>query len=255
MKVILLAGGFGTRISEETQDRPKPMIEIGGKPMICHIMEYYSRYGYNDFILCLGYMGYAFKEYFSNYYLHNSDVTFDYSDNSHHYHQTRAKNWKVTLVDTGQTSMTGGRVKRVQKYLNPGEQFMLTYGDGLSDINLDHLLASHEKNGKVCTVSAVAPPGRFGSLQIKGNSVTEFVEKPMGDGGFINGGFFVCNYSFFDYISGDDSVLEKQPLPTLASEQQLNCFQHDGFWHPMDTLRDKIHLEDLWKSGGAPWLI
>lgn len=254
MKVIILAGGFGTRISEETQDRPKPMIEIGGKPIVCHIMEHYSRYGHNEFILCLGYMGYAFKEYFSNYYLHNSDITFDYSNNTHVYHQSRAKNWKVSLVDTGATTMTGGRVKRVQEYINPGEQFMLTYGDGLANINLNDLLGTHKKNGKICTVTAVSPPGRFGSLKTRNEIVTKFVEKPRGDGGLINGGFLVCDYSFFDYIHGDDSVLEKQPLPNLASEKQLSFYRHDGFWQPMDTLRDKLYLEDLWKSESAPWL-
>lgn len=254
MKVVILAGGFGTRISEETQDRPKPMIEIGGKPIVCHIMEHYSRYGYNEFILCLGYKGYAFKEYFSNYYLHNSDVTFDYSKNSHHYHSTRAQNWKVTLVDTGLNSMTGGRVKRIQKYIGADDAFMLTYGDGLSDVNLEQLVNDHVRNKTICTVTAVAPPGRFGSLQISNNLVTDFVEKPSGDGGLINGGFFVCNRAFFDFIDGDDSVLEQQPLRSLAAEGQLSVHKHAGFWQPMDTLRDKLYLEKLWKEGSAPWI-
>lgn len=253
MKVVILAGGYGTRISEETQNKPKPMIEIGGKPIITHIMQHYSSYGFNEFIICLGYKGYALKEYFGNYFLHNSDVTFDYSTNTHLYHQTRAENWKVTLVDTGLNSMTGGRVKRIKSYISPGERFMLTYGDGLSNVNLSDLLKLHTREAKVCTVTAVSPPGRFGALAIDENEVTHFHEKPSGDGGLINGGFFVCEYSFFDYIIGDDCVLEQEPLKKLASTGQLAAFKHKGFWQPMDTLRDKILLEHLWETGEAEW--
>lgn len=253
MKVVILAGGFGSRISEETQDKPKPMIDIGGKPIIFHIMKHYAKYGFNDFIICLGYRGYALKEYFSNYYLHNSDVTFDYSNNTEVFHKSRAENWTVTLVDTGLQSMTGGRVKRIKKFIKPGEPFLLTYGDGLSDVNICELVEMHHGHGKACTVTAVAPPGRFGSLNIEGDLVVEFNEKPVGDGGFINGGFFVCNYSFFDYIECDSTVLEQEPLQKLASEGQLASFKHEGFWQPMDTLRDKIALERIWDSGEAPW--
>ena len=255
MKVVILAGGFGTRISEETQNTPKPMIEIGGMPIICHIMNHYSKYGLNDFIICLGYKGYAFKEYFSNYFLHNSDVTFDYSNNTHNYHQSRAQNWKVTLVDTGLHSMTGGRIKRIQSYLNPNETFLLTYGDGLSDVNVEHLLKSHSESGKTCTITAVAPPGRFGSLKIINNAVTEFIEKPNGDGGRINGGYMACEPAFLDYLEGDKTVLEEEPLRNLASDSQLNSFKHDGFWQPMDTLRDKNVLEAQWATGEAPWRV
>lgn len=255
MKVVILAGGFGTRFSEETQHKPKPMIDVGGKPIICHIMERYAKYGFTDFVLCLGYKGYAFKEYFSNYYLHNSDVTFDYQDNNHVFHETRAHSWKVTLVDTGLNTMTGGRVKRIKKYLNPGEPFLLTYGDGVADINVRKLVDKHYEHGKKCSVTAVAPPGRFGALKIEDNLVVDFTEKPNGDGGRINGGYFVCDYSFLDYIDGDSSILEQQPLKQLALEGELVPFLHNGFWHPMDTLRDKQFLESLWESGEAPWVI
>jgi glucose-1-phosphate cytidylyltransferase len=253
MKVVILAGGFGTRISEETEDKPKPMINIGGQPIILHIMKHYAKYGYNDFIICLGYKGYALKEYFANYYLHNSDITFDYSDNSQVFHQSRAEDWKVTLIDTGLQSMTGGRVKRAKKFISPDEPFMLTYGDGLSDVNISELVKAHESSEKICTVTAVAPPGRFGSLKIENNSVVEFQEKPLGDGGLINGGFLVCKHSFFNYIEGDSTVLEQEPLRKLASEGQLASFKHKGFWQPMDTLRDKLALEKIWDSGEAPW--
>lgn len=253
MKVVILAGGFGTRISEETENKPKPMINIGGQPIILHIMKHYAKYGYNDFIICLGYKGYALKEYFANYYLHNSDITFDYSDNSQVFHQSRAEDWKVTLIDTGLQSMTGGRVKRAKKFISPDEPFMLTYGDGLSDVNISELVKAHESSEKICTVTAVAPPGRFGSLKIENNSVVEFQEKPLGDGGLINGGFLVCKHSFFNYIEGDSTVLEQEPLRKLASEGQLASFKHEGFWQPMDTLRDKLALEKMWDSGEAPW--
>ena len=255
MKVVILAGGFGTRISEETQNTPKPMIEIGGIPIVCHIMNHYSKYGLNDFIICLGYKGYAFKEYFSNYFLHNSDVTFNYEDNSKKYHQTRAQKWKVTLVDTGLKSMTGGRVKRIQKYLTPNEAFMLTYGDGLSNVDMHKLLECHLSSDKLCTITAVAPPGRFGSLKIDGNTVKEFIEKPVGDGGRINGGFMVCEHGFLNYLEGDQTVMEEKPLQSLAADGQLNSFKHDGFWQPMDTLRDKNLLEAHWATGEAPWKV
>ena len=253
MKAVILAGGLGTRISEETAVRPKPMIEIGGKPILWHIIKMYAAHGINDFIICCGYKGYVIKEYFSNYFLHMSDVTFDLrSDNQMQVHQQFAEPWKVTLVDTGDQTMTGGRLKRVQAYLGEGD-FCFTYGDGVSDVDLTKLIAFHKAHGKLATVTAVQPPGRFGALDLKADAVTSFIEKPHGDGMYINGGFFVLSPKVFDLIDGDDSIWEKKPLETLAQEGQLHAYKHHGFWQPMDTLRDKQLLEDLWAGGAATW--
>ncbi|MCY9512567.1 glucose-1-phosphate cytidylyltransferase [Paenibacillus apiarius] len=253
MKVVILAGGYGTRISEESQVRPKPMIEIGDRPILHHIMSIYSRYGYHDFVLCLGYKGYMIKEYFANYYLHRSDVTFDFSNqNQMSIHQHCAEPWRVTLVDTGRDTMTGGRLKRVQRYVGD-EPFMLTYGDGLANINIAKLVECHHSHGKLATVTATLPGGRFGALQMQDNQVTGFQEKPVGEGGWINAGFFVMNPGVFSYIRGDETVLEQDPLERLAHDGELMAFPFTGFWHPMDTLRDKKHLEQLWKTGNAPW--
>ncbi len=256
MKVVILAGGLGTRISEETHLKPKPMIEIGGKPILWHIMKIYSEYGLNDFIICLGYKGYCIKEYFSNYFLHMSDVTFNMANNSMQVHQQHAEPWKVTLVDTGASSMTGGRLKRVKSFLDPNEDFCFTYGDGVSDVNIKEVIEHHREKGSLATMIAVQPPGRYGSLEIaEDNHVTQFHEKPKGDGGWINGGFFVLNPKVIDCIPGDDSIWEKEPLESLASQGKLSAYYHTGFWHAMDTLRDKIKLEKLWEEGTAPWKI
>lgn len=254
MKVVILAGGYGTRISEESHLRPKPMIEIGGRPILWHIMKIYSSYGFNDFIICLGYKGYYIKEYFAHYYLHESDVTFDFQNNNQYVtHEHTAEPWKVTLVNTGIDTMTGGRLKRVQKYLG-NEPFMLTYGDGVGSVDLGKLLESHRKHGKVATVTSVQPGGRFGALDLgQDNQVNGFQEKPKGDGAWINAGFFVFGPEIFDHIAGDSTILEREPLERLASNKELMAFKHDGFWQPMDTLRDKNYLEDLWKEGKAPW--
>jgi glucose-1-phosphate cytidylyltransferase len=253
MKAVILAGGLGTRISEETAVRPKPMVEIGGKPILWHIMKMYAAHGINDFIICCGYKGYVIKVYFSNYFLHMSDVTFDLrSDNQMQVHQQFAEPWKVTLVDTGDQTMTGGRLKRVEAYLGEGD-FCFTYGDGVSDVDLTQLIAFHQTHGKLATVTAVQPPGRFGALDLKGDAVTSFIEKPHGDGMYINGGFFVLSPKVLDLIEGDTTIWEKKPLETLAHQGQLNAYKHHGFWQPMDTLRDKQLLEDLWGSGAAPW--
>ncbi|QTH42322.1 glucose-1-phosphate cytidylyltransferase [Cohnella sp. LGH] len=254
MKVVILAGGYGTRISEESHLRPKPMIEIGGRPILWHIMKIYSSYGFNDFIICLGYKGYYIKEYFAHYYLHESDVTFDFKNNNQYVtHEHTAEPWKVTLVNTGIDTMTGGRLKRVQKYLG-NEPFMLTYGDGVGSVDLGKLLESHRKQGKVATVTSVQPGGRFGALDLgQNNQVNGFQEKPKGDGAWINAGFFVFGPEIFDHIAGDSTILEREPLERLASNKELMAFKHDGFWQPMDTLRDKNYLEDLWKEGKAPW--
>lgn len=256
MKVVLLAGGYGTRISEETDTRPKPMVEIGGKPVLWHIMKIYSHYGYNEFIICLGYKGYFIKEYFANYFLHQSDLTIDLSDNSRQVHNNSSENWKITLVDTGLDTMTGGRIKRVQKYLN-NEPFLLTYGDGLSNINIENLVVNHKKSGKKCTVTGIRPQGRFGLMKIgSNNEVINFAEKKDEDNSLINGGYFVCEPSIFDYITdGDKSVWEKQPLENLANDGFLNLHLHDDFWKPMDSLKDKMDLNDLWNSGKASWKI
>lgn len=253
MKAVILAGGLGTRISEETHLKPKPMIEIGGKPILWHIMKMYSHYGVNDFIVCCGYKGYVIKEYFANYFLHMSDVTFDMSNNSMKVHQGNAEPWRVTLVDTGDETMTGGRLKRIAKYVEDEEAFCMTYGDGVSDVNITELLAFHKKQGTQATLTATLPPGRFGALSIQGDKVTGFKEKPKGDGVMINGGFFVLSPKVLNLIKDDATIWEQGPLETLASEDQLTVFRHDGFWQPMDTLRDKTNLEDLWASGNAPW--
>jgi glucose-1-phosphate cytidylyltransferase len=253
MKVVLLAGGMGTRLSEETVMRPKPMVEIGGKPILWHIMKMYSHYGFHDFIICLGYKGYMIKEYFANYFLHTSDVTFDIQHNRMEVHQKYAEPWKVTLVDTGDHTMTGGRVKRIQSYVN-GEPFLLTYGDGVADLNIAQLVAFHQAHRKHVTVTATQPIGRFGALTLeRDNIVKNFMEKPIGDGGWINGGFFVMQPEVFRYIGDDSTTLEREPMEKLAGEGELVAFKHYGFWQAMDTLRDKIHLEDLWASNKAPW--
>jgi glucose-1-phosphate cytidylyltransferase len=250
---VILAGGLGTRISEESHLRPKPMIEIGGRPILWHIMTHYSRYGFNDFVVCLGYRGYMIKEYFANYVLHNADVTVDLAKGAIEYHATNHEPWRVTLVETGEQTMTGGRLKRVGRYLEPGQPFFLTYGDGLSDVDLSALAAFHRQQGREATVTAVAPPGRFGALEIDQGRVERFSEKPPGDNGLINGGFFVLNPSVLTRIDGDATVWENEPLEGLAHDGQLAAFRHDGFWAAMDTLRDKNHLEALWASGAAPW--
>lgn len=254
MKAVILAGGLGTRISEETSLRPKPMIEIGGKPILWHIMKHYSHFGINDFVICCGYKGYIIKEYFANYFLHMSDVTFDMSDNSMQVHQRHVEPWKVTLVDTGEHSMTGGRLKRVASYLKDEKEFCFTYGDGVADIDLNKLIAFHRQHGKLATLTATSPPGRFGALDISvSGAVRSFQEKPSGDGGYINGGFFVLSPQVIESIDNDMSVWERQPLERLAREGQLLAYTHSGFWQPMDTLRDKNHLEELWHKGQAPW--
>ena len=254
MKVVILAGGLGTRLSEETHLKPKPMIEIGGKPVLWHIMKIYSTHGINDFIICCGYLGYQIKEYFANYFLHMSDVTFDMARNHMEVHQNNVEPWRVTLVDTGDDTMTGGRLRRVKSYLG-GEDFCLTYGDGVGNVNIPELIAHHRKQGLLATVTAVQPPGRFGSLNIAQGKVTGFVEKPHGDGGWINGGFFVLSPKVIDYIEGDQTFWEREPMERLARENSLSAYTHTGFWHPMDTLRDKNYLEKLWGTGKAPWKI
>ncbi len=252
MKAVLLAGGLGTRISEETSLKPKPMIEIGGKPILWHIMKIYSSHGINEFIICCGYKGYVIKEYFANYFLHMSDVTFDMAENRMDIHQNNAEPWKVTLVDTGEQTMTGGRLKRVRQYLGE-EDFCFTYGDGVSDIDISGLVDFHRKQQKLATVTAVQPAGRFGALKLEERMVAGFEEKPQGDGGWINGGFFVLSPKAIDHIEGDATVWEKEPLERLANTRQLSAYLHRGFWQPMDTLRDKNHLEELWMGGKAPW--
>ncbi|WP_312945252.1 glucose-1-phosphate cytidylyltransferase [Stutzerimonas kunmingensis] len=252
MKAVILAGGLGTRISEESHLKPKPMIEIGGKPIIWHIMKIYSHYGINDFVICLGYKGYVIKEYFANYFLHMSDVTFDMAENRMHIHNQKAEPWRVTLVDTGENTATGGRLKRVRGYLSD-ETFCLTYGDGVADIDIAQLIGSHRAHGKLATVTAVQPPGRFGALDLQGEQVRGFQEKPLGDGGWINGGFFVLEPSVFDYIDGDSDIWEQEPMRRLAEEEQLMTHLHRGFWQPMDTLRDRNLLEERWSCGQAEW--
>jgi glucose-1-phosphate cytidylyltransferase len=252
MKAVILAGGIGSRISEESALRPKPMIEIGGRPILWHIMKIYSSQGIDEFIICLGYKGYMIKEYFANYYLHTSDVTFDLASNSMRVHQNAAEPWKVTLIDTGDRSQTGGRLKRIERYLD-GETFCMTYGDGLADIDIAKLLECHRREGTLATVTAVRPPGRFGALEMRGSRVTEFIEKPHGDGGWINGGFFVLSPDVIRYIDGDDTLWENEPLKRLAEENQLSAYFHSGFWQPMDTLRHRQILEELWASDSPPW--
>lgn len=252
MKAVILAGGLGTRISEESHLKPKPMIEVGGKPIIWHIMKIYSHFGIHDFVICLGYKGYLLKEYFANYFLHMSDVTFDMAQNRMQIHDQYAEPWRVTLVDTGESTMTGGRLKRVRKYLGE-ETFCMTYGDGVADIDLAALLAFHRNHGKQATVTAVQPPGRFGALEIEGAQVRSFQEKPHGDGGWINGGFFVLEPSVLDSIEGDATIWEQEPMRQLAQHHELMSYFHHGFWQPMDTLRDRNLLEERWQSGHAPW--
>jgi len=255
MKTVILAGGLGTRISEETHLKPKPMIEIGGKPILWHIMKMYSAHGLNEFIICCGYKGYVIKEYFANYFLHMSDVTFDMTLNKMEVHQRNAEPWKVTLVDTGEQTMTGGRLKRVEDYLDGEEDFCFTYGDGVSDVDLSALIQFHRAHGKWATVTGVQPPGRYGALQLDQKKVTGFAEKPRGDGGLINGGFFVLKPACLSFIERDDMPWESEPMRKLAEEDQLMAFNHEGFWQPMDTLREKNMLESLWQSNAAPWKV
>ena len=252
MKAVILAGGLGTRLSEETSAKPKPMIEIGAKPLLWHIMKIYSAHGIDEFVVCLGYRGYMIKEYFANYYLHMGDVTFDLKDNRMEVHQSGAEPWKVTLIDTGPDTMTGGRLKRVLPYVD-GDEFCFTYGDGVADVDLPALLEFHRAHGRLATVTAVQPSGRFGALDIDGDVIRRFEEKPQGDGGWINGGFFVLSPGVADYIDGDETVWEREPLERLARDDQLAAYRHDGFWYAVDTLRDMRHLQDLWESGDAPW--
>ncbi|MHB8261236.1 MAG: glucose-1-phosphate cytidylyltransferase [Bacteroidia bacterium] len=255
MKVVILAGGLGTRISEETDLRPKPMVEIGGMPILWHIMKIYSYYGFNEFIICLGYKGYMVKEYFANFFLHHADVTFDLSKNEMQIHKSNSENWKITLVDTGKDTLTGGRVKRIQSYVN-NETFMLTYGDGVSNVNISNLIETHRKNNKYVTVTAIQPSGKFGALNIgMNNEVHSFFEKPKGDGSWINGGFFVCQPQLFNYLTDDSCVLEQSPLENLAKDNQLIAYKHDGFWKPMDTLKDKQDLNEFWNNGKAEWKV
>lgn len=254
MKAVILAGGLGTRISEETATRPKPMVEIGGKPILWHIMKTFSAHGISDFIVCLGYKGYMIKEYFANYFLHLSDVTFDMVNNKMEVHQNHVEPWRVTLVDTGETTMTGGRLKRIRSYLGD-EDFCCTYGDGVGDVNVTELIAFHKSQTTLATLTATQPPGRFGAISLKKNRVTAFQEKPEGDGGWINGGFFVLSPRVIDYIEGDSTLWERGPMERLAKDGQLSAFLHHGFWQPMDTLRDKNRLEELWAAGNAPWKV
>lgn len=254
MKAVILAGGMGTRISEETLVKPKPMIEIGGRPVLWHIMKLYSHYGINDFIICLGYKGYMIKEYFANYFLHQSDITFNMLENKMHVHNNHCEPWTVTLIDTGEDTMTGGRLKRVSEYVGDNT-FCFTYGDGVSNVNISKLISFHKKQKTYATLTAVQPPGRFGALDLSKNLITSFHEKPQGDGSWINGGFFVLETEIFKLIADDNTVWEREPLEELASQNQLSAYKHTGFWQPMDTLRDKMKLEDLWDLGKAPWKI
>jgi len=255
MKAVILAGGLGTRISEETHLRPKPMIEIGGKPILWHIMKHYSSHGVNDFVICCGYRGYVIKEYFANYFLHMSDVTFDMSNNQMEVHHRHAEDWRVTLVDTGEGTLTGGRLKRVGDYVKSEEAFCFTYGDGLSNLDIARSIEFHRRHGRLATVTAVQPPGRYGAIEHSNNRVTGFIEKPRGDGGLINGGFFILSPKVLDLIDGDQTSWEGEPLMQLASMGEMMAFEHNGFWQAMDTLRDKVQLEDLWTTGKAPWKV
>lgn len=253
MKVLILAGGYGTRISEESDIKPKPMIEIGGKPILWHIMKHYSSFGFNEFVILLGYKSYVIKEYFANYYLHNSDVTIDTAKKSIEVHNNYSENWKITLLETGLDTMTGGRVKRAKDYIG-NETFMLTYGDGVSDVNLKDLLAFHKKHGKKISMTSIQPEGRFGALKIESdNKISSFLEKPKGDGAWINGGFFVCEPEVLNYLKGDETIFEREPLESLAKEGELYSFKHEGFWKCMDTLRDKTQLNEMWGAGKAKW--
>lgn len=254
MRTVILAGGLGSRLGEETAVRPKPMVEIGGMPILWHIMKIYSAAGLNDFVICLGYKGYLIKEYFANYFLHTADVTIDLrSGNGMEIHHTRSEPWRITLVETGATTMTGGRLAAIRPYLEPGEPFCFTYGDGVADIDVADLVRFHKSHGRRATITSVTPPGRFGSLEFDGDKVVAFKEKPAGDGGQINGGFFVADPSVLDLVEGPETIWEAGPLEALAANSDLMGYRHDGFWHPMDTLRDKMHLDQLWQSGEAPW--
>jgi len=253
MKAVILAGGLGTRLSEETVSKPKPMVEIGGKPILWHIMKIYSHHGINDFIICCGYKGYVIKEYFANYFLHMSDITFDMKSNTMHVHKKRVEPWTITLVDTGDNSMTGGRLKLVSNYLKDESEFLFTYGDGITDLNITETVKFHRSHGKIATITATYPPGRFGALNLEGAKVVSFKEKPMGDGAMINGGFFVLSPKALDYIENESTVWEQEPLNNLARDGELMAYEHNGFWQPMDTLRDKQLLENLWLSKKAPW--
>ncbi len=253
MKAIILAGGKGTRISEESHIRPKPMVEIGGKPILWHILKLYSSAGINQFIICCGYKSYMIKEYFANYSLHNSDVTFNFKENSTKVHQNKSEPWEITLVDTGEDTMTGGRLKRLKYYLKNEDTFCFTYGDGLADIDLKKLIKFHNSHGKMATLTAVNPPARFGAIQLEEDNVKKFVEKPIGQLGLVNGGFFVLSNKVLDFIDGDSTIWEEEPLKNLSKQGELKAFYHDGFWQPMDTLRDKMHLQKLWDNGIAPW--
>ena len=255
MKAVILAGGLGTRLSEETSSLPKPMVEVGGRPILWHIMKLYSHYGVNEFVICCGHKGYSIKEYFMNYFTHQSDITINLRDNSTTIHKKRAEPWSITLVDTGAATMTGGRLAKVKEYIQDEEEFFFTYGDGVANIDIKATLDFHRAHGKLATLTSVSPPGRFGALDINGDRVERFVEKPVGDGGKINGGFFVLSPKVIELINGDASVWEQEPLQALAKKGELFCFQHQEFWQPMDTLRDKKLLEELWKSGAAPWKI
>ncbi len=255
MKAVILAGGLGTRISEETHLKPKPMIEIGGKPILWHIMKIYSAHGVNDFVICCGYRGYVIKEYFANYFLHTSDITFDMASNRMEIHRRHAEPWRVTVVDTGEDTMTGGRLKRVADYVADDEAFCFTYGDGVADVNIAEAIRFHKAHGKLATVTAVQPPGRYGALQMDGASVSGFAEKPRGDGGLINGGFFVLSPRCIERVAGDATSWEIEPLTGLAADGELMAYAHHGFWQPMDTLREKNLLESLWASGAAPWKV
>lgn len=255
MKAVILAGGLGTRISEETHLKPKPMIEIGGKPILWHILKAYSAHGVNEFVICCGYKGYVIKEYFANYFLHMSDVTFDMASNQMQVHERHAEPWKITLVDTGDETQTGGRLRRVSRYVENDEAFCFTYGDGVANVDISRQIAFHREHGKMATITAVQPPGRYGALELDGALVAGFMEKPRGDGGLINGGFFVLSPRCLDLIDGDSTSWEGEPLATLARRRELVAFEHHGFWQPMDTLREKTLLEDLWQSGNAPWKV
>jgi glucose-1-phosphate cytidylyltransferase len=253
MKAVILAGGLGTRLSEETVVKPKPMVTIGGKPILWHIMRSYSHHGINEFVICCGYRGYVIKEYFANYFLHMSDVTFDMKHNQMEVHSRNAEPWKVTVIDTGDDTMTGGRLKRVARYVEKDDMFCMTYGDGVSDVNIGGLIEFHKQHGKLATLTATQPPGRFGALILEGSAVSSFQEKPQGDGAWINGGFFVLSPKVLDYVEGDETIWERKPMERLAADGQLQAYFHNGFWQPMDTLRDKVYLEELWDNGKAPW--
>lgn len=255
MKAVILAGGLGTRLAEETTIKPKPMVDVGGRPVLWHLMKTYSAHGINDFVICLGYKGYVIKEYFANYFLHMSDVTFDLAENRMEVCQRHCEPWRVTLVDTGEQTQTGGRLKRVATYLEPGKPFCFTYGDGLSDVDIGRLVKFHKAQKRMATITAVQPPGRFGALDIEDKRITRFEEKPMGDGSWVNGGFFVLQPEVLEYIKGDQTIWEREPIEQLARDGQLSAFTHKGFWQPMDTLRDKMRLEELWQSGQAPWKV